>query len=152
MGIVDGYIKTKRYRKQADNNYILQSELTMSGSVEFDDGTTLPDKIISIEGKIETHDHKEQTLKPSCLEMTPPSGFGHGGYVDFHYDGETEADFTSRIAELQAGILTVTRQTELNNVANCEANQLRNIVLTTTDPGANQTTSYANGSIIFVYE
>ena len=31
-------------------------------------------------------------------------------------------------------------------------NQLRNIVFTTTDPGAGASTSYANGSIICVYE
>ena len=47
MGIISGFIKTKRYRKQADGNYIIQSELTFSDTVEFADGKTLTDKIKS---------------------------------------------------------------------------------------------------------
>ena len=47
MSILSGFIKTKRYRKQDDDNYQLQSEWTHSDTVEFDDGKTLTEKISS---------------------------------------------------------------------------------------------------------
>ena len=40
----------------------------------------------------------------------------------------------------------------LNANTNYTTNQVRNTVFVTTDPGANASTSYANGSIIAVYE
>lgn len=71
MGIINGYLKTKRYRKQEDNNYILQSELTMSDTVEFDDGTTLTDKMSSVEerlqGHIDGHDHNASDINGGTL-------------------------------------------------------------------------------------
>lgn len=51
MGILSGFIKTKRYRK-TDQGYILQSELTMSDTVNFSDGTTLTDKINELDNKV----------------------------------------------------------------------------------------------------
>ena len=47
MAILDGFIRTKRYRKLVDGSYKLQSEATHESSVFFDDGTTLTDKIKS---------------------------------------------------------------------------------------------------------
>lgn len=47
MAILDGFIRTKRFRKLADGSYKLQSEATHESSVFFDDGTTLTEKIVS---------------------------------------------------------------------------------------------------------
>lgn len=38
--------------------------------------------------------------------MTLPSTAGFGGYIDFHFNGDT-SDYTSRIIESQSGNLTV---------------------------------------------
>lgn len=47
MAILNGFIRTKRYRKLSDGSYKLQSEATHESSVFFDDGTTLTEKIES---------------------------------------------------------------------------------------------------------
>ena len=47
MGIISGFLKTKRYRKLSDGSYKLQSEWTSSDTVEMADGKTLTDKIKS---------------------------------------------------------------------------------------------------------
>lgn len=47
MAILDGFIRTKRYRKLADGSYKLQSEATHESSVFFDDGKILTEKIES---------------------------------------------------------------------------------------------------------
>ncbi len=39
-----------------------------------------------------------------AIELTPATGAGHGGYIDFHYNGST-ADYTSRIIESASGTL-----------------------------------------------
>jgi len=105
MGILEGFIKTKRYRKLADGSYQLQSELTMSDTVEFDDGTTLTEKM-------STHTHAASKVTAGTLggQVSAPAG----------------TDYT--------------------------ANRLRNQVLTDVDPGEGVSTSYANGSIISVYD
>lgn len=58
MSILNGFIRTKRYRKLSNNNYQLQSELTMSDSVEWEDGTTLTEKVISIDEAIQNLNSK----------------------------------------------------------------------------------------------
>ena len=47
MGILSGFVKTKKYRKQSDGNYILQAEWSPPDVIEWEDGTTLVDKIKS---------------------------------------------------------------------------------------------------------
>lgn len=44
MGILSGFLKTKRYRK-TETGYKLQSEWTSSDTVEFPDGKTLTEKM-----------------------------------------------------------------------------------------------------------
>ena len=46
MSILDGFVRTKRYRK-TDSGYVWQSEDTHESSVKFTDGTTLTEKIVS---------------------------------------------------------------------------------------------------------
>lgn len=50
------------------------------------------------------HTHSDQTLNPINIEMFPDSSAGHGGFIDFHYNGST-ADYTSRIIENASGSL-----------------------------------------------
>lgn len=50
------------------------------------------------------HDHAGHVLTPAAIELTPGPGAGHGGYIDFHYNGSA-ADHTSRIIETNAGYL-----------------------------------------------
>ena len=42
----------------------------------------------------------------ASIEMTPNEGQGHGGFIDFHFNG-SGADYTSRIIEEQEGLLAV---------------------------------------------
>lgn len=85
------------------------------------------------------------------MEFTPGASAGHGGFIDFHFNNDS-ADYTSRIAELTKGTLSVYGNMVGQANTNYTTNQFRNSVFTTTDPGAGVSTSYANGSIICVYE
>lgn len=51
MGILNGFLRTKRYRRTTEG-YIWQSEDTHESSVKFDDGTTLTDKMTEIQEKM----------------------------------------------------------------------------------------------------
>ena len=106
MGIISGFIKTKRYRNTA-SGYQLQSEWTHPSSIEFDDGQTLDTKI-----KSHSQSASDITAGTFAGQVSSPAG----------------TDYT--------------------------ANRMRNVVFLpeANDPGANETTSYANGSIICVYE
>ena len=154
MSILNGFLKTIRYRKTSDG-YIRQSEWTKSDTVEMDDGETLTQRMQDIGWQMVNHEHTNQTLRPVCLEFT--SGVGHGGYLDFHYDNSSE-DYTSRIAEHSAGVLTIDASVILqgNMIVNASndygATKARNTVFITEDPGAGSSVSYGNGSVICVYE
>lgn len=45
-------------------------------------------------------------VNPETIEIHPPSGSSHGGYIDFHYSGSS-ADYTSRIIENSSGNIHV---------------------------------------------
>lgn len=53
-----------------------------------------------------SHDHKAESIKPTCIELSPSSNSNHGGYIDFHYNGSS-ADYTSRIIEAGNGNVTL---------------------------------------------
>ena len=42
----------------------------------------------------------------NCVELDPPSGSNHGGYIDFHFNSSS-ADYTSRIIETSSGTVTL---------------------------------------------
>lgn len=44
-------------------------------------------------------------LVAACVELIPPSGANHGGFIDFHYGGSS-ADYTTRLIEWTSGRLT----------------------------------------------
>lgn len=53
------------------------------------------------------HNHLGQQVTPVAIELTPnSSSAGHGGYIDFHYNGSS-VDYTSRIIESSSGILAL---------------------------------------------
>ncbi len=51
-----------------------------------------------------SHNHDNEGLSPRAIELKGASG--HGGYIDFHYGGST-ADYTTRLIEVGAGVLTI---------------------------------------------
>lgn len=53
------------------------------------------------------HSHDGQQITPAAIELTPTSSSaGHGGYIDFHYNGSSN-DYTSRIIESSSGLLAL---------------------------------------------
>lgn len=70
---------------------------------------------------------------------------------------DTVASVKNQITSHSQGASTITAGTFHGDVtappsANYAANMIRNTAFTTTDPGEGTSTSYANGSIICVYE
>lgn len=56
-------------------------------------------------GKSDTsHNHAGMSINPSSIELNPGASAGHGGYIDFHFNGDA-ADNTSRIYEPVKGVL-----------------------------------------------
>ena len=53
-----------------------------------------------------SHEHKNGKVTPVYIELTPAANAGHGGYIDFHYNGNT-ADYTSRIIEYEQGYVSL---------------------------------------------
>lgn len=45
-------------------------------------------------------------IQPSSIELSPPSTYSHGGYIDFHFQGSS-ADKTSRIIEDASGNINI---------------------------------------------
>ena len=43
----------------------------------------------------------KMAVTPAAIEMVPPSTASYGGFIDFHYAGNTSADYTARIIERQ---------------------------------------------------
>lgn len=54
-----------------------------------------------------SHNHLREILWPLCLELFPEAGAGNGGFVDFHYDGDEEKDYTTRLVEHAPGQLSI---------------------------------------------
>lgn len=52
------------------------------------------------------HKHQAESIEPGGIEFRPSSSAGHGGYIDFHYNGST-SDYTSRVIESTSGTLTL---------------------------------------------
>lgn len=47
------------------------------------------------------------SLNPTHIELIPESGNTHGGFIDFHYSGNSSADYTSRIIEDEEGQISI---------------------------------------------
>ena len=46
-------------------------------------------------------------LNPTHIELIPESGNTHGGFIDFHYGGDSSVDYTSRIIEDVSGEIAI---------------------------------------------
>ena len=68
MGILEGFIRTKRHRL-TENGWIKQSEWTHPSSIEFDDGQTL-------DIKIESHPQNASDIKAGTFggQVSAPAG------------------------------------------------------------------------------
>lgn len=67
MGIISGFIKTKRYRKLADGSYKLQSEWASSDTIEMADGKTLTEKMNTVETNLSSHNHAASKITAGTL-------------------------------------------------------------------------------------
>jgi len=61
------------------------------------------------------------TIRPWQIEFNPPSAAGHGGYIDFHFNGST-ADYTSRIIESSSGTLSIVGALTTSSTINANYN------------------------------
>lgn len=97
------------------------------------------------------HIHQGTSLNPSAVEINPGSGATHGGYIDFHFGGDT-GDYTTRIIESQSNQLKVEGTLQVADTSNTSSGaRVRNIMVSTTDLTAG-TSKLATGRIWFCYE
>ena len=78
--------------------------LLQSGTPTAHRTITLPDATGTV--ALTGHTHNYLPLNPASIELTPASGAGHGGFLDFHFNGSS-ADNTSRIIESASGTLNI---------------------------------------------
>ena len=50
--------------------------------------------------------NNKMNIFPASIEIVPPENAGHGGYIDFHFNGNS-GDYTSRIIEDASGHLNI---------------------------------------------
>lgn len=97
-----------------------------------------------------THDHSGAVISPVAMELHPGSGSGHGGYIDFHYNGSTE-DFTSRILEANNGLLQINAPSGVVvSDVGVGGYHARNIMASATDITSGS--AMTSGQIYLVYE
>ena len=84
------------------------------------------------------------SVYPHDIELTPDVGTGHGGVIDFHFNGSKE-DFTSRIVESGNGVIWMNGLTVRTDM-HPSVSLARNTALFPTD-----TTPTSNGAINWTY-
>lgn len=80
---------------------------TIYGKTIYENGTALSSKYLAI--------------RPVSIEFNPPATAGHGGYIDFHFNGST-ADCTSRIIESSSGTLSIVGALTTSSTINANYN------------------------------
>ena len=90
------------------------------------------------------HDHVGMVINPASIELNPGTSAGHGGYIDFHFNGDS-ADYTSRIYEPVKGTLKYNGHRILSS-ANIVA--LFNVNITFTNGVATYKNSAINSSSV----
>lgn len=92
------------------NTYLigrLNGNLLMEGNTPLHTGNyTTHVTPANIGAAASSHTHSYLPLIPASIELTPASGAGHGGFLDFHFNGSS-ADNTSRIIESTSGTLNI---------------------------------------------
>jgi len=56
---------------------------------------------------VEVYTSGNLTFHPANIELTPPSTYGNGGFIDFHHPQGESTDYTSRIIEQSPGRLVI---------------------------------------------
>lgn len=69
MGIANGYTKYKRYMKQSDGTYKLQSLWTSANTVHFDDGSTVQTNLGNIKGITSDLTCKDHSMAASMYSV-----------------------------------------------------------------------------------
>lgn len=141
MGIISGFIKTKKYRKLSDNNYQIQSEWTSSDTVEFPDGTTLTNKINA---------HKHNSL------YSPDSKYNvimqNDGNLVVYKTSDGSVVFATAYALQNNSDCEINGSLTVAATTDYDATKVRNTVFISDDPGVGNPVSYGDGALICVYE
>ena len=95
------------------------------------------------------HSHDGGSINPFSIEFKPSTSANNGGYLDFHWNGNT-SDYTSRIIENASGSLYLEAVVGVKNPA-AGSSYVRNIHAGTSDLTAGSS-SLATGAIYIVYE
>ena len=96
------------------------------------------------------HNHSGATVSPACIEFTPSTSANNGGFIDFHWNGDTSNSYTSRISESASGTISMLASVRVTNPA-VDSSYVRNIHAGTFDLTAGSS-SLATGAIYLVYE
>lgn len=53
------------------------------------------------------HEHEGEYIRPHAIDFMGSASAKHGGFQDFHFLGDFSVDFTTRLIELAAGVLSI---------------------------------------------
>ena len=105
-------------------------------------GATVSDALDTLDGAI----NGKMSIAPERIEMYPASGSSHGGYIDFHYGGDTSVDYTSRIIEHASGYIKIYGNLHIDNPLAVEDGGTGNTSVDTT-PTQNSTKMVTSGGV-----
>ena len=87
-----------------------------AGDVAYNSSETYNNGTVGKElGNLNTAINNKMQLIPPKIEIIPESGASHGGYIDFHYGGNTGVDYTTRIIENASGNINVSGSMSLGS-------------------------------------
>lgn len=94
-----------------DSSYLSQADFITHKNEFSQFENAVNQTFTQVEGYLENksdkgHNHDYENIYPASVEITPPAGEGHGGYIDFHYN-RSNADYTARLIEGEEGVLMV---------------------------------------------
>lgn len=106
-----GYIQKLGDNPNADDGLIAQELKEAFDKAPLEIQKFINDYIVpGINNYNTVHNHGGTTIHPANIELTPGAYTSHGGYIDFHFNGDYSTenrDYTSRIIESPAGVLKV---------------------------------------------
>ena len=121
LNVLDGITATTAELNKLDGVTATTAELNYVDGVTSNIQTQLNGKAST------THAHDMKELEGFFIELNNKGtkGTGHGGYLDFHYDG-SGADYTSRIIESANGTLSVNGVKCASSGVTCSAVDITN--------------------------
>ena len=118
---------------------------TIDSSLSSSSTNAVQNKVVkaALDGKLNS--------SPGFIEMNPGDGAGHGGYIDFHYNGSS-ADYTSRIIEDVSGSLNVAGTFNVNgSQVLTQASKAVSSYTSNGEAGRTIKIDGAYGHLIFIY-